>query len=77
GASLLYSAWMECGDTPADSPSFSDDEADYDYDDFYCNGENCGMEIFEREDPEYIEYVCLKVPEVCIIKLSAIVINIT
>ncbi|VIO87491.1 Uncharacterized protein BM_BM956 [Brugia malayi] len=55
---------MECGDAPADSPSFSDDEADYDYDDFYCNGENCGMEIFEREDPEYIEYACLKVPEV-------------
>lgn len=34
------------------------------------------MEIFEREDPEYIEYVCLKVPEVCIIKISVVVIHV-
>uniref|UniRef100_A0A0R3S546 RBR-type E3 ubiquitin transferase n=1 Tax=Elaeophora elaphi TaxID=1147741 RepID=A0A0R3S546_9BILA len=53
---------MECSDIPADSPSLSDDEEDYDYDDFYCNGD--AMEAFEREDPEYIEYACLKVPEV-------------
>lgn len=31
GVSLLHSVGMECGDTPADSPSLSDDEADYDY----------------------------------------------
>ncbi|VDK75381.1 unnamed protein product [Litomosoides sigmodontis] len=55
---------MDCSDTLEGSPSFTDDEADYDDDDFYYNGENCAVEMFEREDPEYTEYVCLKVQEV-------------
>lgn len=33
-------------------------------DDFYGNGEVCGTELFEEDDPEYIKHTCLEVAEV-------------
>ncbi|VDN03961.1 unnamed protein product [Thelazia callipaeda] len=44
------------------SPNVSDDEADLDYDDFYCNGDS-SMEMFESDDPEHVEYSCMRVSE--------------
>ncbi|VDK45253.1 unnamed protein product [Anisakis simplex] len=61
---------MNSNESVNDSGSGSDDDADYYLDDYYNGteydvGESCDIETApENDDPEYIEYNCLTVPQV-------------
>lgn len=54
---------MNCDDALIDSPSSSDSDGIYDFDDIYSS-QSCTVDVYEKNDPEYLEYTCLEFSQV-------------